>query len=102
MNRSTMGCTREQLRALNTAIAAGSLSVQYGDCRVTYRSLEELESVRDMVAADLGRRRRFTDGPRDVRWGLILVVVFGAIAGTYGILALVTTLVRAARHAAGV
>lgn len=47
-------------------------------------------------------RRRFTDGPRDVRWGLILVVVFGAIAGTYGILALVTTLVRAARHAAGV
>jgi len=45
--------TQAHLDALNTAIASGELTVRYGDTTVTYRSLDELLRVRDMVKADL-------------------------------------------------
>jgi len=45
--------TQAHLDALNTAIASGELTVRYGDTTVTYRSLDELLRVRDMVKSDL-------------------------------------------------
>lgn len=49
-----MAWTPEQLVALDEAIAEGTLTVQYGDKRVTYRSLEEMLKVRQMMRAELG------------------------------------------------
>lgn len=45
--------TQAHLDALTTAIASGELTVRYGDTTVTYRSLDELLRVRDMVKAGL-------------------------------------------------
>lgn len=45
--------TQAHLDALTAAIASGELTVRYGDTAVTYRSLDELLRVRDMMKADL-------------------------------------------------
>jgi hypothetical protein len=49
-----MGFTREQLGILEAAIAQGALDVNYGDKRVTYRSLNEMLRTRDLMKKELG------------------------------------------------
>jgi hypothetical protein len=49
-----MGFTREQLDILEAAIAQGALDVNYGDKRVTYRSLNEMLRTRDLMKKELG------------------------------------------------
>ena len=49
-----MSFTSEQLTAIETAIASGSLRVRYADREVTYQSLDALIRVRDLIRADLG------------------------------------------------
>ncbi|MBS1776025.1 MAG: hypothetical protein JSS64_07065 [Bacteroidetes bacterium] len=46
--------TTEQYNALNAAIAQGTLTVEYGDKKVTYRSLNEMLRIRAMMAKELG------------------------------------------------
>ena len=50
-----MAWTQTQLDALEEAIAQGSLSVQYGDKRVQYRSLDEMLRLRDLMRKELGK-----------------------------------------------
>ncbi len=45
--------TQEQYEALNKAIAQGTLTVTYSDKTVTYRSLDEMLRIRNLMAADL-------------------------------------------------
>lgn len=57
-----MAYTTTDLENVDAAIAGGELSVSIGDRRVTYRSLDELERIRNLIIGDLdqqaGRRRR--------------------------------------------
>lgn len=46
--------TPEMLAALEKAIATGTRDVYYGDKRVSYRSLEEMLRIRDIMRAELG------------------------------------------------
>lgn len=46
--------TIEQYYALNKSIAQGTLTVTYGDKTVTYRSLDEMLRIRNLIAAELG------------------------------------------------
>lgn len=48
------GFTTEQYDALNKAIAQGTLTVEYGDKKVTYRSLSEMLRIRDLIGKELG------------------------------------------------
>lgn len=47
--------TQEQLDAIESAIAEGALIVKYRDREVTYRSLNEMLKIRDMMLKDLGQ-----------------------------------------------
>lgn len=49
-----MAYTQQQLAALEAAIAEGALTVKYADKAVTYRSLDEMIRIRDMMRDDLG------------------------------------------------
>jgi hypothetical protein len=49
-----MAWTQAQFDALDTAISMGALTVRYADRTVTYRSLEEMLKIRDMMADELG------------------------------------------------
>ncbi|PPK72667.1 hypothetical protein B0F88_103100 [Methylobacter tundripaludum] len=51
---STMAYTQTQLNALETAIAQGALSVQFGERRITYHSLAEMERLRNTMRSELG------------------------------------------------
>lgn len=54
-----MAFTNDQLAALDRAIASGVTTVTTSDGKsVTYRSMEELLSVRAVVAAEVAGRRR--------------------------------------------
>lgn len=58
-----MAFTQAQLDTLEAAIAAGTLSVQYGDKRVTYHSMGEMLQLRDQMKREItssGNPRRFT------------------------------------------
>lgn len=46
--------TQEQFDALNKAIAQGTLVVEYGDKKVTYRSLTEMLRIRNLIGTELG------------------------------------------------
>jgi hypothetical protein len=46
--------TQEQLTALETAIARGTLRVKYGERDVTYRSLDEMLKLRGVMRRELG------------------------------------------------
>lgn len=46
--------TLEQYEALNKSIAQGTLTVTYGDKTVTYRSLDEMLRIRNIMATELG------------------------------------------------
>lgn len=51
-----MGFQPEDLEAINRAIATGELRVRYRDGReVTYRSMDELEKARRIMADDISR-----------------------------------------------
>lgn len=49
-----MAYTMEQLQLLEAAIAQGTKEVQYGDKRVVYRDLQEMETIRDNMRKELG------------------------------------------------
>lgn len=49
-----MSFTQEQLDALEAAIAEGTLTVKYADKEVTYRSLDELLRIRNLISRSLG------------------------------------------------
>ncbi|MEL6429731.1 MAG: hypothetical protein AAFR54_11180 [Planctomycetota bacterium] len=62
---SGTGFTQEALIRLERAIAKGVMTVQYEDRRVTYRTLDEMIRLRDLMRRELdgasssrGRRRR--------------------------------------------
>lgn len=50
-----MAWTEEQLVALENAIAQGALTIEYGGKRITYRSLEEMMRLRDLIRKSLGK-----------------------------------------------
>lgn len=49
-----MAYTQLQLDALDKAIAEGALTVKYADKQVTYRSLDEMLRIRNLMRDDLG------------------------------------------------
>lgn len=51
-----MAYTEQDLWAVMKAIAGAQLEVQYGDKRVRYRSLDELERARAIIQSDLNRQ----------------------------------------------
>lgn len=48
-----MAWTTSQLEALESAIAQGTLTVEYADKKVTYRSLEDMLRLRDLMRREL-------------------------------------------------
>lgn len=48
-----MAWTSAQLSALENAIAQGTLTVEYADKRVTYRSLDDMLKLRDLMRREL-------------------------------------------------
>jgi len=48
-----MAFTLDQLTALDAAIAQGALTVKYADKEVTYRSLDEMLRLRNVIAAEV-------------------------------------------------
>lgn len=49
-----MAWTQEQLQALEEAIAQGALTIEYGGKRITYRSLDEMMRLRELIKKTLG------------------------------------------------
>ncbi len=49
-----MAYTIDQLNALDAAIAEGALTVKYQDKLVTYRSLDEMLRIRNLMRDELG------------------------------------------------
>ncbi len=49
-----MAFTQAQLDALESAIAEGVTKVKYEDKEVTYRSLEEMQRIRNLMRDSLG------------------------------------------------
>lgn len=49
-----MSFTADDLIAIDSAIKSGALSVQYRDRSVTYRSLDDMLRVRNLIRSDLG------------------------------------------------
>lgn len=53
-----MSYTQAQIDALEAAIATGALTVEYGDKKVTYRSLNEMKEIlSDMQNSVAGKKR---------------------------------------------
>ncbi len=50
-----------QLTAIETAIGTGELTVEYEGKKVTYRSMADLRSARDMIRAELIASGLLTD-----------------------------------------
>lgn len=48
-----MAWTQAQLDALDLALAQGALTVKYADKQVTYRSLDEMIRIRNLIANSL-------------------------------------------------
>lgn len=53
-----MAYTLQQLNQLKAAIADGALTVKYGDKQTTYRSLDEMIRIKDMMEGELGVNAR--------------------------------------------
>lgn len=49
-----MAFTQEQLDSLKEAVTSGARTVQYGDKTVTYRSLDEMIRIMDLMETELG------------------------------------------------
>lgn len=56
-----MAFTTTQLDAIETAIASGELTVKYDGKEVTYRSMEDLRSARDLIRGELVASGALTD-----------------------------------------
>lgn len=52
-----MAFTQAHLDAINEAIAAGTLEVQYTDRRVKYHSLSEMLRIRSLILQELGTNK---------------------------------------------
>jgi len=50
-----MAFTSEQLTTLETAIAAGTLSIKLNGREITYQSLDQMLRLRDIMAADVAK-----------------------------------------------
>lgn len=50
-----MAYTQKDLDAIEKAIAGSELEVQYGDKRIRFRSMDELERARDRIKLELNR-----------------------------------------------
>lgn len=50
------GYSQAQLDALDEAIASGALTVKYADKEVTYRSLNDMLRIRELMAKSLGQK----------------------------------------------
>ena len=48
-----MAFTQANLDAVESALAAGELSISLGDMRITYRTTHELLAQRDLIRAEL-------------------------------------------------
>lgn len=48
-----MAFTQANLEAVESALAAGELSISLGDMRITYRTTNELLAQRDLIRAEL-------------------------------------------------
>lgn len=62
-----MAFTSDDLDAIETAIKSGQLSVAYRDRNVTYRSLDEMLKIRDMIRDEVGSRSSFESRGRYIR-----------------------------------
>jgi len=51
-----MAFTQQNLDAIESAIASGTLTVEYNGKRITYQSTADLIRVRNMIKADLENR----------------------------------------------
>ena len=49
-----MAYTQTQLDKIEEAISLGTLEVWYGDKRITYRTLDEMIRIANIMKADLG------------------------------------------------
>jgi hypothetical protein len=49
----SMAYTQQDLDSIKSAIAAGELSVRFGDRQITYRSLDELIRIQNQIEAEL-------------------------------------------------
>lgn len=50
--------TQTDLDRICNAIAQGSLTVQYQDKRVTYRSLDEMLKIKQLIEQELGLKKK--------------------------------------------
>lgn len=50
-----MSWTQTDLDAIKEAIATGATTVRHDGRLVTYRSLEDMERIRDLILAELGQ-----------------------------------------------
>ena len=48
-----MAFTADQLAAVEAALTSGELTVKFNDRLITYRSVDELKTAREMIRADL-------------------------------------------------
>nr|DAP68878.1 MAG TPA: hypothetical protein [Caudoviricetes sp.] len=48
-----MAYTEDDLKRVKAAIAKGEMSVQYGDKRVQYRSIPELQAAANLIAREI-------------------------------------------------
>ena len=53
-----MNFTQDDLKSLEKAIVGGTLTVRYSDKNITYRSLDEMMRIRDLVRNELGLTTR--------------------------------------------
>lgn len=56
-----MAFTTTQLEAIESALASGELTVKYDGKEVTYRSMKELLTARDLIRAELIDAGTITD-----------------------------------------
>lgn len=61
-----MAFTISDVAAIERAIKSGTLSVQYGDRRVTYQSMDALLKARDLILAEV-EVAEGTPRPRAIR-----------------------------------
>jgi hypothetical protein len=59
-----MPFTQTELDTLNTAIAQGALTVEYGDKKVTYRSLTEMMQIKSLMERELAPASQVNNGRR--------------------------------------
>jgi hypothetical protein len=55
-----MAVTQEQIDALEMAINQGAVSVEYGDKKVTYRSISDMESILRKMKIEIGTQNKST------------------------------------------